>query len=60
MKAKRWKVGDLMLFAGRNGPIYGIVLKPLSNNFYKIIWFDDGQCSDEKYNDVHNRVSKLG
>ena len=61
MKKSKWKVGDLMLFSSKNGPVYGVAVRKMGNYAYKIHWFDDDICTEEyEYSSADNRIKKLG
>ena len=61
MKKSKWNVGDLMLYSGRNGIVYGIALQKMgSRDEYKIHWFDDDKCTIEDEYSPDNKITKLG
>lgn len=64
MSNKKWKIGDLVRFEGRDGVVYGIVIDYLrytkhGRNYYVVQWFDGEEASQESPYELHNKIVKV-
>ena len=60
MKTK-WTIGDVMRFEGRKEIVYGVIVSKSKQDtrLFRILWFDDGQTSDEDEKCDLSRVTKV-
>ena len=56
-----WTIGDVMRFEGRKETIYGVIVSKAKRNtrLFRILWFDDGQTSEEDEHSEYSRVTKV-
>ena len=64
MSNKKWEIGDLVKFEGRDGVVYGIVINFVryakhGRKYYEVQWFDGEETSRESPNEAHNKIVKV-
>ena len=64
MSNKKWEIGDLVKFEGRDGVVFGIVINCVryskhGRKYYEVQWFDGGETSRESPNEAYNKIVKV-